>query len=48
MLRLAIANIRLMVVGEGLEPSKCDTADLQSVPFGRSGTPPRIDRMGVV
>ena len=31
-----------MVVGEGFEPSKCDTADLQSAPFGRSGTPPRI------
>ena len=29
-----------MVVGEGFEPSKCDTADLQSAPFGRSGTPP--------
>ena len=29
-----------MVVGEGFEPSKSDTADLQSAPFGRSGTPP--------
>ena len=30
-----------MVVGEGFEPSKSMTADLQSAPFGRSGTPPR-------
>ncbi|CDG17943.1 protein of unknown function [Xenorhabdus doucetiae] len=30
----------LMVVGEGFEPSKSVTADLQSAPFGRSGTPP--------
>ena len=29
-----------MVVGEGFEPSKSLTTDLQSVPFGRSGTPP--------
>ncbi len=29
-----------MVVGEGFEPSKSMTADLQSAPFGRSGTPP--------
>ena len=26
-----------MVVGEGFEPSKSVTADLQSAPFGRSG-----------
>ena len=29
-----------VVVGEGFEPSKSMTADLQSAPFGRSGTPP--------
>ena len=29
-----------MVVGEGFEPSKSMTADLQSAPFGRSGIPP--------
>ena len=29
-----------MVVGEGFEPSKSMTADLQSAPFGHSGTPP--------
>ena len=32
----------LMVVGEGFEPSKSMTADLQSAPFGRSGTPPGV------
>ena len=31
-----------MVVGEGFEPSKSMTADLQSAPFGRSGTPPQF------
>ena len=31
-----------MVVGEGFEPSKSVTADLQSAPFGRSGTPPDL------
>ena len=29
-----------LVVGDGFEPSKSATADLQSAPFGRSGTPP--------
>ncbi len=33
--------LKEMVVGEGFEPSKSVTADLQSAPFGRSGTPPR-------
>ncbi len=32
--------LKVMVVGEGFEPSKSMTADLQSAPFGRSGTPP--------
>ena len=31
-----------MVVGEGFEPSKSVTADLQSAPFGRLGIPPKI------
>ena len=31
-----------VVVGEGFEPSKSVTADLQSAPFGRSGTPPDL------
>jgi hypothetical protein len=29
-----------MVVGGGFEPPKASPTDLQSVPFGRSGTPP--------
>ena len=34
-------RIGLFVVGEdGFEPSKRNAADLQSVPFGHSGTPP--------
>ena len=33
----------LIVVGEdGFEPSKRNAADLQSVPFGHSGTPPYL------
>ena len=34
--------LEMMVVGEGFEPSKSMTADLQSAPFGRSGTPPGV------
>ena len=30
-----------VVEGEGFEPSKAEPSDLQSDPFGRSGTPPR-------
>ena len=30
-----------MVEGGGFEPPKAEPADLQSAPFGRSGTPPR-------
>ena len=29
-----------MVEGEGFEPSKAQLTDLQSAPFGHSGTPP--------
>ena len=29
-----------MVEGEGFEPSKSQITDLQSAPFGHSGTPP--------
>ena len=29
-----------MVEGDGFEPSKAVPADLQSAPFGHSGTPP--------
>ncbi len=31
-----------MVEGDGFEPSKAEPADLQSAPFGHSGTPPQI------
>ena len=37
---LAVAEA--LWVGEGFEPSKSMTADLQSAPFGRSGTPPGV------
>ena len=39
---LGWSAIYKMVVGEGFEPSKSVTADLQSAPFGRSGTPPDL------
>ena len=29
-----------MVEGDGFEPSKQEATDLQSAPFGHSGTPP--------
>ena len=32
----------LMVEGGGFEPPKVEPADLQSAPFGHSGTPPKI------
>ena len=36
-------SIGLFLVGEdGFEPSKRNAADLQSVPFGHSGTPPDV------
>ena len=44
-----VANVKIevcsreMVEGEGFEPSKAVPADLQSDPFGHSGTPPRVD-----
>ena len=31
-----------MVEGAGFEPAKAEPSDLQSDPFDRSGTPPRI------
>jgi hypothetical protein len=31
---------RVLVEGGGFEPPKAEPADLQSAPFGRSGTPP--------
>ena len=33
-----------LVEGEGFEPSKAKPSDLQSDPFDRSGTPPKISQ----
>ena len=35
-------NLTYSVDGEGFEPSKSETTDLQSVPFGHSGTRPDV------
>ena len=32
-----------MVEGGGFEPPKAEPTDLQSAPFGRSGTPPHLE-----
>src|SRR5712671_5977641 len=34
------ATCYMLVEGEGFEPSKAEPSDLQSDPFGHSGTPP--------
>ena len=34
--------LSIMVEGGGFEPPKVEPADLQSAPFDRSGTPPKI------
>ena len=37
-----------VVDGDGFEPSKSETADLQSAPFGHSGTHPQMElAMGI-
>ena len=36
-----------MVEGGGFEPPKVEPADLQSDPFGRSGTPPSFN-LGII
>ncbi len=33
-------RLSILVEGGGFEPPKASPTDLQSVPFGRSGTPP--------
>ena len=36
-------GLSISMVGEaGFEPTKSETTDLQSVPFGRSGTLPKV------
>ena len=37
-----------MVEGEGFEPSKTESADLQSAPIDRSGTPPKHGRYNII
>jgi hypothetical protein len=37
-----------MVEGGGFEPPKAEPADLQSAPFGHSGTPPKNQRGGIL
>ncbi len=37
---LRVLNHAFLVEGGGFEPPKVEPADLQSAPFGRSGTPP--------
>ena len=44
----AIPAKKKMVGGDGFEPSKSVTADLQSAPFGHSGTYPRISIVKVL
>ncbi len=39
--KAAITIFKMMVEGEGFEPSKAEPSDLQSDPFGHSGIPPR-------
>ncbi len=41
--RNGVISIPTMVGGDGFEPSKRDATDLQSAPFGHSGTPPYLN-----
>ena len=38
--RTHLLQLSLLVEGGGFEPPKAEPSDLQSDPFGRSGTPP--------
>ncbi len=40
--KIVITIFKIMVEGEGFEPSKAEPSDLQSDPFGHSGTPPQV------
>lgn len=40
----AHGGVSLLVVDDGFEPSKAEPTDLQSVPIGRSGNPPFLQR----
>ena len=37
---ILVKLVRKVVEGAGFEPAKAEPSDLQSDPFGRSGTPP--------
>ncbi len=37
-----------LVEGGGFEPPKAEPSDLQSDPFGRSGTPPKISKSAIM
>ena len=37
-----------MVEGGGFEPPKAEPSDLQSDPFGHSGTPPKMSKTQLV
>ena len=37
---MVVPQLFLLMDGEGFEPSKAVPTDLQSAPFGHSGTPP--------
>ena len=41
--KYSLIEVILLVEGEGFEPPKAEPSDLQSDPFGRSGTPPSED-----
>ena len=43
-LKPGLEHLRMMVEGGGFEPPKAEPADLQSAPFGHSGTPPNAKR----
>ncbi len=40
-----VTGLRMMVEGGGFEPPKAEPSDLQSDPFGHSGTPPGMTRI---
>jgi hypothetical protein len=44
---LKLLQNKKMVEGGGFEPPKASPTDLQSVPFDRSGTPPRLRGRGI-
>lgn len=41
-------SIQSIMEGVGFEPTKAEPSDLQSDPFGRSGTPPRKNKLVIL